>query len=444
MSAEIQYREPTVIFISHISEEAEIAALLKEIVEGDFIEQVRLFASSDISSIRGGDDWLDSIRDGIAKSAAVLVLCSHASVQRPWVQFEIGAAWMTNKKIVPICHSGLSLADLPMPLSSLQGLELGSPQGLNKLYRTVANALQMRNAPEVRDEAARLKRIRELEERFARSPVEQFERYINIIIPAPGTLDGPTIPDDAVIESNADTLRLFELAPGGARRWRDIVDAAGQVPDQRWLDQLQHCVYLSSQNRIFRSVQAVYHSRSGAFQPQLSRRDALPDGGSRFHVHLVETVVAPLFEVQNEFGLLATLLRLGLRFRYEVILKSGKLLAALPKRETSTEELQKLVTHLRESVETIECDALSRGAENIDRLSVSDLFEAEADKHTMDEISEKWDRARARLFSDEAQLTLSDLRHVVDEMRDVNYGFMTLATRRFHEMVSGRWQAKAA
>src|SRR6187549_1113281 len=131
----IEYREPTSLFISHISEEAEIAALLKQIVESDFAGQVNLFASSDITSIRGGENWLDAIRQGITKSTAVLVLCSHASVQRPWVQFEVGAAWMLGTTIVPICHSALGPRDLPMPLSALEGVELGTPQGLQKLYR---------------------------------------------------------------------------------------------------------------------------------------------------------------------------------------------------------------------------------------------------------------------------------------------------------------------
>ena len=439
-----EHREPTSIFISHISEEADVAALLKEIVEKDFFGSVRFFASSDITSIRGGEVWLDAIRDGITGSAAVMVLCSHASVKRSWVQFEIGAAWMMEKTIVPVCHSGMHLEDLPMPLSAIQGIELGAEIGLKRLYRYIADALHMRDAPEVRDIAERLARIHEVEERFARSPVEQFERFINVVIPAPGRLDGPQIPDDARVESNADTLRLFELTPEGARTWGDIVAAARQTPDQRWLEQLQQCVYHSSQNRIFRSVQAVYHCRAGAYQPQLSRKEALSDGGALFHVHMVETVVAPFFEVQNEFGLMATLLRLGLRFRYEVIVRSSKLLSALPKNRATAKAAQDVLRELRNAVETIECDALSRGAENIDRMSVAELFETEADKDTMGDISDKWDDARAKLFSDESAHTLEEIRQVIEQMRDVNYRFMSLATRRFNEMVSGRWKTKAA
>ena len=161
-------------------------------------------------------------------------------------------------------------------------------------------------------------------------------------------------------------------------------------------------------------------------------------------MHLVETVVAPLFEVQNEFGLMATLLRLGLRFRYEVILRCSKLLAGLPKTRATAEDVQRVVKQLREAVEKIECDALSRGAENVDRMSVSELFDADADKQAIDEISDKWDDARAKLFSDASPLTLGEIRDVIERMREVNYRFMSLGTRRFHEMVSIRWQTRAA
>lgn len=442
MSATEQ-RAPTSIFISHISEEADVAALLKQLVEKDFLGMVKFFASSDITTIRGGEVWLDAIRNGISASAAVMVLCSHASVKRPWVQFEIGAAWMMEKTIVPICHSGMRLQDLPMPLSAIQGIELGTEMGQMRLNRFIADALHMRDAPLVQNVAERLRAIHEVEERFERSPVEQFERFINVVIPAPGRLDGPQIPGDALIESNGDTLRLFELTPEGARTWSDIVDAARQTPDQRWLQQLQRCIYDSSQNRTFRSVQAVFHSKAGAYQPQLSRKEARSDGSSLFHVHMVETVVAPLFEVQNEFGLMATLLRLGLRFRYEVIVRAGKLFGALPKNRATPESVQDVLRQLRVAVETIECDALSRGAENIDRMSVAELFDADADKETMDDISDQWDDARAKLFSDATPRTLDQIRQVIEQMRDVNYRFMSLATRRFNEMVSGRWKTRS-
>jgi len=80
------------LFVSHVSSEAKIAAYLREMLDADFIGMVELFASSDVPSIQVGEKWLDAIRKGLDRAAAVLVLCSKASLHRPWVQFEIGAA----------------------------------------------------------------------------------------------------------------------------------------------------------------------------------------------------------------------------------------------------------------------------------------------------------------------------------------------------------------
>lgn len=439
-------QRPTRLFVSHISEEAEVAALLKSMLEEDFLGLPRLFTSSDVISIGAGEDWLESIQSAIDGAAAVMVLCSRASVQRPWVQFEIGAAWIKGVTIIPICHSGLRLVDLPMPLSRLQGIELSTEKGLRQLHRAVADALQTPHVPLLGDLAARLQRIAAVEARFRRNPLQQFERYIDILIRPPGRLDRPVIPDDASIESNPDSLELFGLMAAGRHQWKDIVAAAREIADRRWLDQLQHCVHLASNDRTFRPLQAIYHSRNGSYQPQLSKMESLADGTTRFHVHLVETVVAPLFEVQNDFGLLATLLRLGLRFRYEVIERSQRLLRAVPQRRPGGAPLDvaDLLAPLRLAVETIENDALSRGAENIDRAAMVELFDDAADQDAIGAVQDDWDAARSALFRDAPPLTFDEAVAVLQRMRDINCAFMELGTRRFHEMVRDRWRRQPA
>jgi hypothetical protein len=114
--------------------------------------------------------------------------------------------------------------------------------------------------------------------------------------------------------------------------------------------------------------------------------------------------------VQNDFGLLATLLRLGLRLRYEVIEKYSKLLGALPRGRASEEQVQQIRAQLRGAVETIECDAMSRGAENIDRPSLLELFDTEQNKIAIADISDPWDRARAQLLAADLAATLDGSR----------------------------------
>ena len=117
------------IFVSHISEEADLAAVLKRHLVEDFLDLTEVFVSSDIQSISAGQNWLEILDAALRRSSLLLVLCSDASLRRPWVNFEIGAAWMKQIPIVPICHSGLEPSSLPIPLSLLQGIQASHRDG---------------------------------------------------------------------------------------------------------------------------------------------------------------------------------------------------------------------------------------------------------------------------------------------------------------------------
>jgi hypothetical protein len=131
-------------FVSHISEEAPIAATLKEAIERDFLGNLAVFVSSDGASIAAGEEWLKSIKAALEKARLVVALCSPASVRRPWINFEIGAAWGLECPIIPLCHAGLTTRDLPMPLSLRQGIALDDPEGLRRLYFRISEVLGCR------------------------------------------------------------------------------------------------------------------------------------------------------------------------------------------------------------------------------------------------------------------------------------------------------------
>jgi hypothetical protein len=129
------------IFISHISEEAGLALTIKRSLTNDFLGLVDVFASSDTASIAAGSNWLKELEEALQVSKSLLVLCSKASLNRPWVNFEIGAAWLIKIPIIPICHSGIGPHDLPIPLSLLQGVLARDEAGLQRLYQHVAELL---------------------------------------------------------------------------------------------------------------------------------------------------------------------------------------------------------------------------------------------------------------------------------------------------------------
>jgi hypothetical protein len=128
------------VFISHIAEEKELAALLKGRIDEDFLGKVECFVSSDTESILAGENWLSSIDEALKDASVEVILCSPLSVKRPWINFEAGAGWMRRIPIVPLCHSGLTPRELPMPLAVLQGISASEPADLPKLYTTIANA----------------------------------------------------------------------------------------------------------------------------------------------------------------------------------------------------------------------------------------------------------------------------------------------------------------
>jgi hypothetical protein len=132
---------PTQIFISHITVEHELAALLKQKIERHFLEQVDVFVSSDQESIQAGESWLDALQRSLTSASMAIVLCSPVSINRPWLNFEAGAAWLRKIPVVPLCHSGLEPGKLPMPLSALQGGKISDPEALLRLYNRIAKLI---------------------------------------------------------------------------------------------------------------------------------------------------------------------------------------------------------------------------------------------------------------------------------------------------------------
>ena len=154
------------VFISHISDETEVAQWLKARLDRDFLGTLDIFVSSDRSTIEAGSKWLDEVDKALKQADLQVVLCSRESVGRPWVNFEAGAVWLRGIPVVPVCHSGLQPEGLPVPLSMLQGVTLSQPAGLAKLYDAVAGMIGLKTP--AADFAAIAAEARELEAKYAR------------------------------------------------------------------------------------------------------------------------------------------------------------------------------------------------------------------------------------------------------------------------------------
>lgn len=112
-------KSPYKVFVSHATADKWIARVICEKI--DAVPGATTFR--DDRDIDGGEDIPDVLNEQIERSSEVLVLVTPASVGRPWVFLEVGAAWKSNKWIVPICYH-VEVDQIPKMLSRRKSYQL--------------------------------------------------------------------------------------------------------------------------------------------------------------------------------------------------------------------------------------------------------------------------------------------------------------------------------
>lgn len=129
------------VFISHITEESDLAQIISEQIKNSYLGMLDTFVSSDGESIPTGSRWLTSIDTALSESAIQISLCSPQSVKRPWINFEAGASWIRKIPVIPFCHSGMTKTTLPIPLSMLHAADYNNQIDLEHMFSTLSNVL---------------------------------------------------------------------------------------------------------------------------------------------------------------------------------------------------------------------------------------------------------------------------------------------------------------
>ena len=125
------------VFVSYVHEDEPVALAVKGLLEVEL--PLTVFLASDREKVRAGEKWLDAITEALKKADVVVLMLSHRSVRRPWVNFEAGGAWLLDKPIIPCCYGDLKAEQLPDPYRSIQAAHL--PKGAHELVRSVHHRL---------------------------------------------------------------------------------------------------------------------------------------------------------------------------------------------------------------------------------------------------------------------------------------------------------------
>lgn len=124
------------IFISHVTDEQNVAFAIKNYLEDTYGEQLHIFVSGNIQM---GSDWFQDVKKELEKCDMVITLMSKYSHKRPWINIESGYAIMSHKKMIPICYNGFHISDLELPYSSNNGFDILDRKGIERFLRTIAD-----------------------------------------------------------------------------------------------------------------------------------------------------------------------------------------------------------------------------------------------------------------------------------------------------------------
>lgn len=141
------------LFLSHSAADIDLAQYLEDVAR-QAIPDLDVFRTTRVGGLPTGKNWFNQITKHLRSADCFLVVLTHASMAKPWVCFETGAAWFSGKPLVPVLGSGLSADDVPEPLRLLQLLSLDDPAQASQAFHDLGG--------ELKDPSAFVRRAQEL------------------------------------------------------------------------------------------------------------------------------------------------------------------------------------------------------------------------------------------------------------------------------------------
>lgn len=107
------------IFISHAAANRALARTLADALQ-TAQEGVTTFVASRPGDIRADKDCLPEIERALQQSDAYIIVLTPESILRPWVNFEAGAAWFSQRQLLFVRIRALEPDEIPLPIRARQ------------------------------------------------------------------------------------------------------------------------------------------------------------------------------------------------------------------------------------------------------------------------------------------------------------------------------------
>jgi hypothetical protein len=362
--------DPAPIFISHRSEYDRVARDLKRIIQATSQGRIKVFISEDIPR---SEKWRQSIEKHLREAQSLFLIYGAPYEDWSWCFYEAGYFAAVDPTAPTRRIFCLKRPDVtaPGPLSHLQ-MMTGTEQLIDELidlyqqYNIAYDAVELRTLVAALDKGL-----------FGK--IREFDGYPRIHFTAQDADFGAKaeIPANAVITGDDAVLgNLFRINSSSVA-WPEIVDAAGTDEDRlfmsKWIEETTDIILAARRNR-FIAPQTVLIGRGGQrYRTVLYRARVQGDGVYGCEFLAIDDVGGPATGLSSQQLTLLTSIRLGFRFRSELIQKFP-----IDSDTLSEQERQKRIQEIPRIVENLTMESKARGNINQDDfLAAFDNVESE-------------------------------------------------------------------
>ncbi len=375
------------IFISHRTAYGAVARALKQVIETSSGGKIKVFISEEIP---GGNDWRPSIEKHLREGQSLFLIYGAPYEDWSWCFYEAGYFSAVNpqpsdRKIYCLIRPDITK---PSPLNHLEMLT-----GNEQLIKQLKDIFE-RNDIEFDEEKLR-ERAGRLEQGLF-GQIREFEGYPRIYFTASDAeFAKGEISANAAFTGDDNVLGDLFTIQAPSVSWCKIQklansDAGKQNFTYKWLEETAQII-LAAREHQFIAPQSVLIGRGGRrYRTILHRARTQGDGIYCCEFLAIEEVGGPLIGLPKRQLSLLTGIRMGYRFRSEVILKYPNDFDTL-----SPEERQLRIQQIPRTIEDLTVESTTRG--NITTDDFLAAFE-DAESERLGKLLDYWPTLTRELY----------------------------------------------
>ncbi len=425
------------VFFSYKTTDERAATAIVEVLRQNAAGKLKITYQAEFGRELAGREWRQHISNEVRRANWFILLLPDPSDELAWCLFETGlfeGQLTCADRLICLHHPDTAV---PSPIKDYQAVAATLPEVEKFLQMVYVNEHPIYGLPPINPAIENL--IPDIARRMVnaiRVPKGRlnrivFEPWIEIRHDKAAELTAKEELDAATVESaNKEALDLFGLIVP-KRTFGELREGIEENRgDSRWRDELFQVIRKIANGRAFSPIQAVLHSPNGkTYRPVALAIDRAGPGGpiETYHITFAEDVsTSNMAAMPDKLAMLATLLRLAFRFRWE---------ALEPFTRGPLSEAD--VARLDVSLGRIKADWGSRGS--FDEDAITELFNNEQ-KQRLNNMFAMWAQLRNPDRNGELDIAIRNkdgqaIPALLAKVLPANQEFLEMAAERFAEMI---------